>query len=174
MGRPPVVGRDDALLAELGQEQHVRDTAVDEPRGRDAEREQPLRSAEHAERGLADGPDHLGEPRVGAVGLDRGGPVQRDAGARGVAALKEATRFARQPLPHGRPVVLGERPKERRREELRRVLERDAIRPHHSSLIRSTARNASCGISTAPTIFMRFLPAFCFSSSFFFRVMSPP
>jgi len=36
------------------------------------------------------------------------------------------------------------------------------------------ARNASCGISTLPTAFMRFLPAFCFSSSFFLRVMSPP
>ena len=39
---------------------------------------------------------------------------------------------------------------------------------------RSTARKASCGISTAPTCFIRFLPAFCFSSSFFLRVMSPP
>ena len=28
-----------------------------------------------------------------------------------------------------------------------------------------TARNASCGISTEPTCFMRFLPSFCFSSS---------
>ena len=39
---------------------------------------------------------------------------------------------------------------------------------------RSTARKASWGISTDPTIFMRFLPSFCFSSSFFLRVMSPP
>ena len=38
----------------------------------------------------------------------------------------------------------------------------------------STARNASCGISTRPTRFMRFLPSFCFSSSFRLRVMSPP
>ena len=38
----------------------------------------------------------------------------------------------------------------------------------------STARNASCGISTWPTCFMRFLPSFCFSSSFFLREMSPP
>ena len=36
------------------------------------------------------------------------------------------------------------------------------------------ARNASCGISTLPTAFMRFLPAFCFSSSLRLRVMSPP
>ena len=27
------------------------------------------------------------------------------------------------------------------------------------------ARNASCGISTLPTFFMRFLPSFCFSRS---------
>src|SRR6185437_2945222 len=30
----------------------------------------------------------------------------------------------------------------------------------------STARNASCGTSTAPTCFIRFLPFFWFSSSF--------
>ena len=38
----------------------------------------------------------------------------------------------------------------------------------------STARNASCGISTVPTCFMRRFPSFCFSSSLRFRVMSPP
>ena len=38
----------------------------------------------------------------------------------------------------------------------------------------STARNASCGTSTAPTCFMRFLPFFCFSSSLRLREMSPP
>ena len=37
-----------------------------------------------------------------------------------------------------------------------------------------TARNASCGTSTAPTCFIRFLPFFWRSSSFRFRVMSPP
>jgi hypothetical protein len=36
------------------------------------------------------------------------------------------------------------------------------------------AMNASCGTSTEPTIFMRFFPAFCFSSSLRLRVMSPP
>ncbi len=37
-----------------------------------------------------------------------------------------------------------------------------------------TARKALWGMLTFPTIFMRFLPFFCFSSSFRFRVMSPP
>ena len=37
-----------------------------------------------------------------------------------------------------------------------------------------TAMKASCGISTLPIIFRRFLPRFCFSSNFFLRVMSPP
>ncbi len=38
----------------------------------------------------------------------------------------------------------------------------------------NTARKASCGISTLPTRFMRFLPSFCFSSSLRLREMSPP
>ncbi len=37
-----------------------------------------------------------------------------------------------------------------------------------------TARKASCGISTFPTRFMRFLPSFCFSSSLRLREISPP
>ena len=36
------------------------------------------------------------------------------------------------------------------------------------------ARNASWGISTVPTCFMRFFPAFCFSSNFLLRLTSPP
>src|SRR5204863_456439 len=55
----------------------------------------------------------------------------------------------------------------------RRLLE--VARRHSVSVpIFKTARNASCGISTLPTRFMRFLPSFCFSSSFRLRVMSPP
>jgi hypothetical protein len=37
-----------------------------------------------------------------------------------------------------------------------------------------TARKASCGMSTWPTRFMRFLPSFCFSRSLRLREMSPP
>ena len=40
--------------------------------------------------------------------------------------------------------------------------------PVYSST-RSTARKASCGMSTVPTRFIRFLPSFCFSSSFRLR-----
>src|SRR5439155_17519724 len=38
----------------------------------------------------------------------------------------------------------------------------------------STARNASCGTSTAPTCFIRFFPFFWFSSSLRLRELSPP
>ena len=45
---------------------------------------------------------------------------------------------------------------------------------YQSSSSLRTAMNASCGTSTVPNWRIRFLPSFCFSSSFFFRVMSPP
>lgn len=42
------------------------------------------------------------------------------------------------------------------------------------SPVERAAMNASWGTSTRPTIFMRFLPSFCFSSSLRLRLMSPP
>ena len=43
-----------------------------------------------------------------------------------------------------------------------------------SASLESAAMKASWGTSTRPTIFIRFLPSFCFSSSLRLRVMSPP
>ena len=40
--------------------------------------------------------------------------------------------------------------------------------------VESAAMKASWGTSTRPTIFIRFLPSFCFSSSLRLRVISPP
>jgi len=44
----------------------------------------------------------------------------------------------------------------------------------YSSPIRSAAMKASWGMLTLPYSRIRFLPSFCFSSSFFLRLMSPP
>jgi len=44
---------------------------------------------------------------------------------------------------------------------------------HHASIF-NAARNADCGISTFPNCRIRFLPSFCFSSSFRLREISPP
>ena len=44
----------------------------------------------------------------------------------------------------------------------------------HSESVFNTDKNADWGISTWPTIFIRFLPFFCFSNSLRLRVMSPP
>ena len=45
---------------------------------------------------------------------------------------------------------------------------------HESYCARKTWMKASCGMLILPMLFMRFLPSFCFSSNFRFRVMSPP
>jgi len=131
-------------------------------------RERP-RSAERAERGLAKrrrvAPDGLVPVRACYL-------LQRQPGARGEASLEEAPALAGEPLPDRGRVVGRERAEELRGEGLGLVLVLHA--DHPSSPVRSTARKASCGISTWPTIFMRFLPAFCFSSSLRLRVMSPP
>ena len=57
---------------------------------------------------------------------------------------------------------------------LQRQLGRTAGRRRQSSPSCSTDRKASWGTSMRPTCFMRFLPAFCFSSSLRLREMSPP
>jgi hypothetical protein len=44
----------------------------------------------------------------------------------------------------------------------------------YSSSSLSTLMNAFCGISTFPTMRIRFFPSFCFSRSFFLRLISPP
>jgi len=43
-----------------------------------------------------------------------------------------------------------------------------------SASVARAATKASCGTSTRPTIFMRFLPSFCFSKSLRLREISPP
>ena len=43
-----------------------------------------------------------------------------------------------------------------------------------SAFVESAAMKASWGTSTLPTIFIRFLPSFCFSRSLRLRVISPP
>ena len=59
-------------------------------------------------------------------------------------------------------------------------LQRESVRccaflyRHHSSSSFNTLMNAFCGISTLPIWRILFLPSFCFSSSFFFLVISPP
>ena len=52
--------------------------------------------------------------------------------------------------------------------------ERHGKTSYDSSSSLRTAMNASDGTATVPNVRMRFLPSFCFSSSFFLRVISPP
>ena len=76
-----------------------------------------------------------------------------------------------------------------RRRRMRGGTRLDSIPPHsrqgfalppsprrgfYSSSSFRTAMKASLGTDTVPKVRMRFLPSFCFSSSFFFLVMSPP
>ena len=53
------------------------------------------------------------------------------------------------------------------------TLSQERVLAYSSSSFR-TAMKASLGTDTVPKVRIRFLPSFCFSSSFFFRVMSPP
>ena len=54
-------------------------------------------------------------------------------------------------------------------------LRREAAKPHSSVAVPlRTAMKADCGTLTCPNSFMRFLPSFCFLSTFCLRVTSPP
>ena len=57
---------------------------------------------------------------------------------------------------------------------LARFVPLEQIHNTQFSLDFNTSIKASCGMFTRPISFIRFLPSFCFSSSFRFRVMSPP
>src|SRR5690242_10727642 len=92
----------------------------------------------------------------------RAGVLELVGARRAERALEGADR-RRRVVREARPAAFARRPH----------LERHRYR-FAGSLRLSTARNASCGTSTPPTCFMRFLPAFCFLSSFRLRVMSPP
>ena len=135
---------------------------------------------------------------VGPGGLEHGGPAARRThrhDQRAVPVHRRAVEgelpllghVADQPRERGEPgrpglPALGER------EQARRQVEREQAHPATGgaagtyffpllspvSPVESAAMKASCGTSTRPTIFIRFLPSFCFSSSLRFRVMSPP
>jgi hypothetical protein len=99
---------------------------------------------------------HAVEVAVGEAAFDLARDGVEIAGL-AAQALLQGQRGAR--LAHERSRLLPDAPIERGRA--------------HQSTFR-TVKNASCGSSTEPTDFMRFLPSFCFSRSFFLRVMSPP
>ena len=70
-----------------------------------------------------------------------------------------------------------QQPGQRGQADAQRIVGASGFRFAHHRVHSSTwrmARKASCGTSTVPICFMRFLPAFCFSSSLRLRVMSPP
>ena len=86
------------------------------------------------------------------------------------AGLRERAVQQRRQSP---PVLQGNEPVAGKAQGLlRRKIKTGGIRGQVS--IFSTAINASLGTWTVPNWRMRFFPSFCFSRSFFFRVMSPP
>ena len=111
------------------------------------ERRQPRREGELVDEQVVADEDRLLH-RAGRdlVGLDDEGPDEEDEDAGDEQRLVP---FARR----------GVRGRSCRRRSLRR-----ASVVCHSTF--RTARKASCGMSTRPTLFIRFFPSFCFSSSF--------
>ena len=120
-------------------------------------------------------PPGAGRGETGQPALQRPAPEQDcDAGGPGTARgdrvrVSALSRPGRRPRafaqlsragPRGRPVL--------------QAAHRAGDRRGQSSEVLSTARKADWGSSTSPTIFIRFLPSFCFSSSLLFREMSPP
>jgi hypothetical protein len=65
-------------------------------------------------------------------------------------------------------------PDPRNCEPIRPVLPSEIFHLDRPSALERAAMKASWGTSTRPTIFIRFLPSFCFSRSLRLRVMSPP
>lgn len=109
---------------------------------------------------------HDGGPALPAAARGRAGPGSgRRPGARGIAAARPH-RNAEAPAPGNQGA--GARDAERSRTASYFFF------PVAESSLDSTAMKASWGTSTEPTIFIRFLPSFCFSSSFRLREMSPP
>ena len=80
------------------------------------------------------------------------------------AARRRRMRGGMQNRPGTAPLPSGLRPA---------TLSQERALAYSSSSFR-TAMKASLGTDTVPKVRMRFLPSFCFSSSFFFLVMSPP
>ena len=93
------------------------------------------------------------------------GPSQADSSAPSVTS---STRDG----PRRRPVTHGRIPSPRA-SGMRYFLPDLALSTAFWS-VESAATKASCGTSTRPIVFIRFLPSFCFSSSLRLRVMSPP
>ena len=131
----------------LGRRQRFPPLARPRPRGR--RRRLPARAP--TGRGLR--PPQRRDPPTPHLPPPVSAPSRRSARARGVPHKSGAPAPPRAPRRRGGPTV---------------------VAGQSASPARSTARKASCGISTDPTAFIRFLPSFCRSRSFRFRLMSPP
>ena len=141
---------------------------------------QPPRLRQQLAAGLADIAIDLGDATAGQ------GSASRRVGAHQMGRRGLARRFELEAL--GQPVGEGEQRQRKQQQcevahpeahepaaqiDHQSAVQHTGQRTHQSSTLR-IARKASCGTSTVPICFMRFLPAFCFSSSLRLREMSPP